>query len=94
MEREADYFGEEPLVLVFIAKKLREALALEEYLTAAGVDYYIEVDMYTGGVIFRSERAGAFFYVRETERDAIAELMRKSGYKPQQDFAESVESRP
>jgi hypothetical protein len=94
LKREADYFDEEPLVLVFIAKKLREALALEEYLTAAAVDYYIEVDTYTGGVIFRSERAGAFFYVRETERDAVAELMRKSGYKPQQDLAESDRSGP
>jgi hypothetical protein len=85
LRRQPDDFGEEPLVLVYIARKLREALALEELLTSSGIDYLVEVDQYTGGIIFRSQRAGAFFYVRETERDSAAALLREHQYGPQQD---------
>ena len=49
--------------LVYIAKKLQEALRLESAFTESGVDYAVETDKYSGGVIFRSERVGAFFYV-------------------------------
>ena len=49
--------------LVYIAKKLQEALRLESAFTESGVDYAVEPDKYSGGVIFRSERVGAFFYV-------------------------------
>jgi hypothetical protein len=85
LRRQPDDFGDEPLVLVYIARKLREALALEELLTSGGVDYLVEVDQYSGGIIFRSQRAGAFFYVRETERDSVAALLRYHQYRPQQD---------
>jgi hypothetical protein len=63
MKREPDFFGTQELELVYIAKKLREALALEEMLTTAGIDYLVEPDRYRGGNIFQSERIGAFFYV-------------------------------
>jgi hypothetical protein len=85
LRRQPDDFGDEPLVLVYIARKLREALALEELLTSSGVDYLVEVDQYSGGLIFRSQRAGAFFYVRETEHDSVAELLRDHQYRPPQD---------
>ncbi len=63
MKQDPAYFeGKEP-VLVYIAKKLKDALRLEEIFTGAGVDYGVEADEYRGGVIFRSVRAGAFFYV-------------------------------
>src|SRR5207248_3039984 len=42
MKRDADFFeGAEPS-LIYIAKKLHDALALEAILTAAGVDYGVE----------------------------------------------------
>lgn len=61
MKREADYFaGTEP-ELIFVAKRLSDAVDLESVLTGAGVDYAVEADEYQGGTIFRSMRVGAFF---------------------------------
>ena len=87
LRQEPDHFEDRPVALLYIAKKLKESLALEELLNGAGVDYLIEVDYYSSGIIFRSERAGAFFYVEETGRDQAAELLRSNGYKPQADQA-------
>lgn len=52
MRREPDYFGDKDLDLIYVAKKLKEALRLEEFLTGAGVDYLVEPDKYSGGIIF------------------------------------------
>ncbi len=72
------------MVLVYIGKKLKDALRLEEALNAAGFDYGVEVDSYTGGVIFRSERTGAFFYVEEPDLDRAHASMREAGFTPYQ----------
>lgn len=82
MKQDEEFFGERELVLVYIAKKLKEALRLEEILTQAGFDYLVETDKYSGGIIFRSERIGAFFYVTEDAETAARELMRRSGFAP------------
>jgi hypothetical protein len=63
MKQDADFFGERDVALIYIAKKLRDALRLEGLLTEAGIDYAVEPDKYKGGVIFAAERIGAFFYV-------------------------------
>ncbi len=63
MRHESGWFGDQDLDLVYIAKRLKEALKLEGILTDAGIDYAVETDTYHGGIIFRSERVGAFFYV-------------------------------
>jgi hypothetical protein len=56
MKQDPDFFdGKEPS-LIYIAKKLKEALALEGVLTEAGVDYGVEADSYRGGFVFQSER--------------------------------------
>jgi hypothetical protein len=69
MKQEADFFdGKEP-ALLYIAKRLKEALALEQILTQAGVDYGVEPDRYRGGFVFQSERVGAFFYVLEEAKE-------------------------
>ena len=82
MKQEASFFeGQEP-VLVYIAKKLREALRLEAIFTEAGVDYGVEADEYRGGVIFRTVRAGAFFYVLPETVNRAVEILRQNGYKP------------
>jgi hypothetical protein len=82
MKQEPSFFeGKEP-VLIYIAKKLRDALRLESVFTAAGVDYGVEADEYRGGVIFRAVRVGAFFYVLPNAVAAAHEVMLRNGYKP------------
>ena len=82
MRQEASFFeGQEP-VLIYIAKKLRDALRLESIFTESGLDYGVEADEYRGGVIFRSVRAGAFFYVLPQAVDAAHDIMQRHGYKP------------
>jgi hypothetical protein len=82
MKQAASFFeGKEP-ILIFIAKKLGDALRLEEALTAAGVDYGVEADEYRGGVLFRSSRVGAFFYVLNDCLQAAQDVMRRNGYTP------------
>ena len=57
MKQDASFFeGHEP-VLIYIAKKLKDALRLEEVLAEAGVDFGVEADEYRAGVIFRSDMA-------------------------------------
>ena len=82
MRQDASFFeGKEP-VLIYIAKRLRDALRLEGIFTEAGVDYGVETDEYQGGVIFRSARAGAFFYVLPETADSARVLMSRHRYKP------------
>ncbi len=81
MRRDADFFGESEMDLVYIAKKLQEALRLESLFTEAGVDYAVEPDKYSGGVIFRSERVGAFFYVLPEAAEQARVVMRENGFR-------------
>jgi hypothetical protein len=82
LRRDPDYFGEQELNLVYVARKLKEALSLEQLLTDAGIDYLVEPDKYSGGVIFRSERVGAFFYVAPESDEAVRGVMRRGGFEP------------
>jgi hypothetical protein len=82
MKQEASFFtGHEP-ALIYIAKKLKDALRLEEVFTSAGVDYGVEADEYRGGVIFHSTRIGAFFYVRPDSAEVARDIMRRHGFVP------------
>jgi hypothetical protein len=82
MRQEPDFFeGKEPS-LIYIAKRLKDALALEEILTSAGVDYGVEPDRYRGGFVFQSERIGAFFYVLEETAEAARQVLASHGYRP------------
>lgn len=82
MKQEAGFFEGKEAVLVYIAKRLKDALRLEDVLTQAGVDYGVEADEYRGGVIFRSVRTGAFFYVLPESVDRARETMARAGLKP------------
>ena len=82
MKQEPEFFGETELDLVYIAKKLREALPLEEALSSAGIDYAIELDTYSGGLIFRTERTGAFFFVLPEKVEAAKDILRGLKLKP------------
>jgi len=81
MLRDADFFGDREMDLIYIAKKLKEALKLEEALTESGVEYAVETDHYSGGVIFRSERVGAFFYVLPEALQQAQEVMRQHHFR-------------
>jgi hypothetical protein len=82
MKQEAGFFeGKEP-VLIYIGKRLKDALRLEEVLTTSGIDYGVEADEYRGGIIFRTVRAGAFFYVLPNAVESAHAAMAKHGFKP------------
>ena len=76
MRQDPDFFGDTELPLLVHAKKLKEALKLEE--TTNGQARYrlspVEPDTYRGRDHFASERIGAFFMPRrkpwtETSRE-------------------------
>jgi hypothetical protein len=82
MKQEASFFEDREAVLIYIAKKLKEAIRLESVLTAAGLDYGVEADEYRGGVVFTTARIGAFFYVLPEAEAMAREIMGRNGFKP------------
>ena len=78
MRQDADFFGEIEPELIYIAKRLHEAQAVEDVLMAAEV---VEPDRYRGGFIFQSERIGAFFYVHPEAAARARELLTSRGYR-------------
>ena len=82
MQRDVEFFGEQELELVYIAKRLKDALALEKALTEDGVDYMVETETYMGGLLFRRELTGAFFYVAPGAAETVRSAMVNRGYKP------------
>jgi hypothetical protein len=88
MKQEASFFDDREAALIYIAKKLNEAVRLESVLTAAGLDYGVEADEYRGGVVFATARIGAFFYVLPETVAAAREIMQRNGFKPYQEPAQ------
>jgi len=84
VRRDASFFEDQEMDLIYIAKKLREALRLETALTESGIEYAVEPDKYSGGVLFMSERIGAFFYVLPDALEQTREIMRRHGFKFQE----------
>ena len=82
MRQEAPFFEGKDPVLVYIAKRLPEALKLESILSNASVEYGVEADEYRGGFIFQRIRIGAFFYVLPESAEEARHVMREHGYKP------------
>jgi hypothetical protein len=82
VRREPEHFGEQELALIYVGRKLKDALRLEEVLNAAGVDYAVEADRYWAGTIFRRERVGAFFYVAPADEAAARETLTRAGFTP------------
>lgn len=82
MKQDAAFFEGKDPILIYIAKRLNDALRLESVFTEAGVNYGVEADEYRAGVIFRSVRAGAFFYVLPENVGSAHEVMHRHGFKP------------
>ena len=85
MRQEAPYFEGHSAQLVYIAKRMSDATAVEELLAREGVEYGVEADTYTGGFVFRTQRIGAFFYVLPEIADQTRQLLSHNGWKPAQD---------
>jgi len=84
MRREADFFEDREMDLIYIAKNLKEALRLENALSESGVEYAVETDKYSGGLLFRSTRVGAFFYVLPESIEQAREVMLRHSFRFQE----------
>jgi hypothetical protein len=82
VKQEPSFFDGRDAVLVYIAKRLKDALRLEGVLTEAGVDFGVEADEYRAGVVFRTVRTGAFFYVLPDSVDSAHTALRSAGLTP------------
>lgn len=82
MRRDPEFFGELELDLLYMAKRLREALRVEKLLTDNAVDYLVETGTYTGGLLMKRDLTGAFFYVAPADLAAARELLVANRYRP------------
>lgn len=82
MRREPEFFGEIELDLVYMARRLRDALRLENLLTDVGIDYLVETGTYTGGLLMKRDLTGAFFYVAPADLERTRELLVANRYRP------------
>jgi hypothetical protein len=74
--------SEVELPLLYLSKRLREALRLEGFLTSNNIDYLVEAGPYTGGLLFRRELTGAYFFVAEADLARARDLIAANGYRP------------
>jgi hypothetical protein len=82
VRRVPEFFGETELDLIYMARRLREALKLETLLTEAGIEYLVETGSYTGGLLMRRELTGAFFYVAPSDLTRARDVLVKNRYTP------------
>ena len=82
MKRDAEAFGDEPLELVQISRRLKEARSIESLLDDEGVDYLLEAAPYAARLLFviPVTRVGVYFYARESEAPAVRETIAKAGW--------------
>lgn len=82
MRREPEFFGELELDLLYMARRLREALRIEKLLTEGAIDYLVETGTYTGGLLMKRDLTGAFFYVAPADLARARELLLANRYRP------------
>ena len=82
MRRDAEFFGEQELSLLFMARRLREALRLEDLLTRLGINYHVETGEYTGGFLMKRDLTGAFFYVAPEDLERTRQILVENRFKP------------
>ena len=81
MRREPEFFGDRELVLVYMARRLKHALAVEKIFNEGGLDYFLDTGPYLSGVLFRSAKVGVFFYIAPEEEERARALLMASGHK-------------
>jgi len=82
MRREPDFFGESELSLVYMARRLKESLKIEAVLDEGEVDYAVEPAYYQSGLLFRTTKIGAYFYVLPADEERARLLLAEQGHKP------------
>ena len=82
MRRDAEFFGDTELNLIYMARRLRDALRLEDLLTAAGIEYVVETGAYTGVLLIKRDLTGAFFYIPPADLEHAREVLFQNRYKP------------
>jgi hypothetical protein len=87
MRCDLEFFDGAELDLLYMARRLREALAVETVLSQAEVEYFVEPGPYQGGLLFPRELTGAFFYVQAADLPRAREILTRHKYKP---YAETV----
>jgi hypothetical protein len=81
MRREPDFFDDQELVLIYMARRLKNSLTVERILTDGGVDYHLETGPYQSGLLFRTSKVGVFFYTRSRDAELARSMLLKNGYK-------------
>jgi len=81
MRHEPEFFGESELVLIYMARRLKRALALEKLLNENGVDYLLETGHYTSGLLFRTTKVGVYFYTTPEAAERTRALLNERGFK-------------
>jgi hypothetical protein len=84
MRREAEFFEDAELDLIYMAHRLRDALRLERILTDAGIDYLVETGTYVAGILMKRDLTGAFFYVAPADAAHTKQVLLRNQYKPYQ----------
>jgi hypothetical protein len=64
---------------IFIAGSVRVARRVEEWLTTAGVDYVVQVELLGRSLLFNSLRMGAAFYVTSGQAEYCREELTAAG---------------
>jgi hypothetical protein len=82
VKREPEFFGDAELDLLYLARRLREALKVEKLLTEAGLDYMVQTGPYVSGFLIKRELTGAYFYVTAPDLSRAKEILSQRGYKP------------
>ena len=82
MRRDADFFGDEPLELVQISRRLKEARNAERLLDERGVDYLLEAAPYAARLllVIPVTRVGVYFYARESEAAEVRKVFAAEGF--------------
>jgi hypothetical protein len=86
MRCELEFFNGAELHLLYMARRLREALAVEMLLSKAEVEYFVEPGPYLGGLIFTRELTGAFFYVQPADLARAREILMRNKFKPTEEI--------
>jgi hypothetical protein len=82
MLRDPEFFKDQKLILVYMAKRLKEARAVEGALDTGPIDYVVLPEPYSGGLFFHSRRIGAFFYVSSQVETEARTLLFANGFIP------------
>ena len=59
----------------------KHALAVENILTDAGVDYFLQTGPYLSGLLFRTTKVGVFFYSAAEHQARARALLTEHGFK-------------